>query len=116
MIILITGASAGFGEEMARIFVRNGHRVIAAARRSERLASLKDELGESLLPITLDVTCDNEISTALDALPVGWRKIDVLINNAGLALGTEPAWQCSLSEWETMIATNVKGYIQEIVG
>lgn len=111
MIVLITGASAGFGEEMARIFVRNGHRVIAAARRSERLASLKEELGELLLPITLDVTSDNEISVTLDALPAEWRKIDVLINNAGLALGTEPAWQCSLSEWETMIATNVTGLV-----
>ena len=111
MIVLITGASAGFGEEMARIFVRNGHRVIAAARRSERLASLHAELGDALLPIALDVTQDDAIAAALAVLPEAWQPIDVLINNAGLALGTEPAWQCSLEEWETMIATNVKGLV-----
>ena len=111
MIVLITGASAGFGEEMARIFVRNGHRVIAAARRSDRLGGLKAELGEQLLSVTLDVTDDEAITTILASLPADWREIDVLINNAGLALGTEPAWQCLLEEWETMIATNVKGLV-----
>lgn len=111
MIVLVTGASAGFGEEMARVFARNGHRVIAAARRGDRLARLHAELGERLLPITLDVTRSEDIPAALDALPPEWREIDVLINNAGLALGTEPAWQCSLDEWETMIATNVKGLV-----
>ena len=111
MIVLITGASAGFGEEMARIFVRNGHRVIAAARRSERLASLHAELGDALLPIALDVTQDDAIAAALAVLPEAWQPIDVLINNAGLALGTEPAWQCSLEEWETKIATNVQGQV-----
>ena len=111
MIVLVTGASAGFGEEMARIFARNGHRVIAAARRGDRLARLHAELGERLLPITLDVTRSADIPAALAALPHEWREIDVLINNAGLALGTESAWQCSLDEWETMIATNVKGLV-----
>ncbi len=111
MIVLVTGASAGFGEEIARVFARNGHRVIAAARRGDRLARLHAELGERLLPITLDVTRSEDIPAALDALPPEWREIDVLINNAGLALGTEPAWQCSLDEWETMIATNVKGLV-----
>ena len=109
MIVLITGASSGFGEEMARVFVRNGHRVIAAARRAERLSTLKNELGEALYPLTLDVTQSETIPTALASLPPAWQTIDVLINNAGLALGTEPAWQCALSEWETMIATNVRG-------
>ena len=111
MIVLVTGASAGFGEEIARVFARNGHRVIAAARRGDRLARLHAELGERLLPITLDVTRSEDIPAALDALPPEWREIDVLVNNAGLALGTEPAWQCSLDEWETMIATNVKGLV-----
>ena len=111
MIVLVTGASAGFGEEIARVFARNGHRVIAAARRGDRLARLHAELGERLLPITLDVTRSEDIPAALAALPPEWREIDVLVNNAGLALGTEPAWQCSLDEWETMIATNVKGLV-----
>ncbi len=75
------------------------------------LGGLKAELGEQLLSVTLDVTDDEAITTLLASLPADWREIDVLINNAGLALGTEPAWQCLLEEWETMIATNVKGLV-----
>lgn len=111
MIVLITGASSGFGEEMARKFVRHGHRVIAAARRADRLGNLQQELGASLLPVTMDVTDKASISQALANLPADWKQIDVLINNAGLALGTEPAHQASLEEWETMIATNCKGLV-----
>ena len=111
MIVLITGASSGFGAAMARRFVQQGHRVIAAARRSERLADLRDELGAALLPVTLDVTDKNSISQALAGLPADWQPIDVLINNAGLALGTEPAHLASLDEWETMINTNAKGLV-----
>ena len=102
MIVLITGASSGFGEEMARKFVRNGHMVIAAARRSEKLSTLQAELGASLLPVTIDVTDRASIKEALAALPEKWKEIDVLINNAGLALGIEPAHQAILDEWETM--------------
>ena len=111
MIVLITGASSGFGEEMARRFVREGHRVIAAARRADRLADLKQELGEHLLPLTMDVTSKSSIQEALTAIPAEWKPIDVLINNAGLALGTEAAHQASLEEWETMIDTNTKGLV-----
>ena len=111
MIVLITGASSGFGAAMARKFVANGHRVIAAARRTERLAQLHDELGEGLLPVTMDVTDASSISQALAQLPAAWKPIDVLVNNAGLALGTEPAQQCSLAEWTTMIETNTRGLV-----
>lgn len=111
MIVLITGASSGFGEEMARRFVREGHRVIAAARRTERLAALQQELGTNLLPVAMDVTEKQSINDALAGLPAAWEEIDVLINNAGLALGIEPAYQASLDEWETMIATNTKGLV-----
>jgi len=111
MIVLITGASSGFGAAMARKFVANGHRVIAAARRTERLAQLHDELGEGLLPVTMDVTDASSISQALAQLPAAWKPIDVLVNNAGLALGTEPAQQCSLDEWTTMIETNTRGLV-----
>lgn len=111
MIVLITGASSGFGEEMARKFVRNGHMVIAAARRSEKLSTLQAELGASLLPVTIDVTDRASIKEALAALPEKWKEIDVLINNAGLALGIEPAHQAILDEWETMIETNTKGLV-----
>lgn len=111
MNVLITGASSGFGEAMARKFVRHGHRVIAAARRADRLASLHAELGDDLLPVTLDVTDKASIARALSGLSEGWKSIDVLINNAGLALGTEPAQVASLDEWETMIETNNKGLV-----
>lgn len=111
MIVLITGASSGFGAAMARKFVGEGHRVIAAARRSEKLFSLREELGAALLPLTMDVTDKTSITEGLAGLPAAWRPIDVLINNAGLALGTEAAQQTALAEWETMIATNVTGLV-----
>ncbi len=111
MIVFITGASAGFGAAMARTFVRHGHRVIIGARRAERLRALADELGESALPLELDVSDKRAIHAALDGLPPAWRQIDVLINNAGLALGTAPAQDASLEDWETMIATNCTGLV-----
>jgi 3-hydroxy acid dehydrogenase/malonic semialdehyde reductase len=111
MIILITGATSGFGAEMARKFVQTGHKVIATGRRKERLDGLASELGAALLPIEMDVTERASISNALAALPAAWQEIDVLVNNAGLALGIEPAHKASLDEWETMIATNCKGLV-----
>jgi len=111
MLVLITGATAGFGAAMARKFVQHGHRVIAAGRRQERLDALATELGTALLPTVMDVTDKTSITAALAALPADWRDVDVLINNAGLALGTEPAQQASLDDWETMIATNCKGLV-----
>jgi len=111
MIVLITGASAGFGAEMARTFVSHGHRVILAARRTDRIADLAAELGDAALPVTLDVTSRASIETALAGLPADWKGIDVLINNAGLALNTVPAHEVPLEDWETMIATNCQGLV-----
>jgi 3-hydroxy acid dehydrogenase / malonic semialdehyde reductase len=111
MIVLITGASSGFGAEMARKFVRTGNKVIAAGRRKERLDELASELGTPLLPVAMDVSDKASIQRALAELPPEWREIDVLINNAGLALGIEPAQRASLDEWETMINTNCKGLV-----
>lgn len=111
MLILITGATAGFGEAMARKFVAQGHQVVAAGRRFERLVALQAALGEQLYPLEMDVTRKESIHAALDSLPAGWRQFDVLINNAGLALGTEPAQRASLDDWETMIDTNIKGLV-----
>lgn len=111
MIILITGASSGFGEEMARKFAHHGHKVIAAARRVDRLTALAAELGSAVLPIQMDVTDKASVHAALQSLPSDWKQIDVLINNAGLALGTEPAHLASLDDWETMINTNTKGLV-----
>lgn len=107
MIVLVTGATAGFGECIARRFVENGHKVIATGRRHERLQALKDELGENVLTAQLDVR--NRAMMA--SLPAQWRDIDVLVNNAGLALGLEPAHKASVEDWETMIDTNNKGLI-----
>ena len=114
MIVLITGASSGFGEAMARKFVQHGHRVIAAARRTDRLARLHEALGvlgDKLLPLTMDVTDPASIENAFCQLPDTWQPIDVLINNAGLALGTEPAHLSSLAEWHTMIDTNITALV-----
>ncbi len=111
MIVLITGATSGFGAEMARKFIKTGHKVIATGRRKDRLDDLATELGAALLPIEMDVTDKASIKNALSALSSSWQEIDVLINNAGLALGIEPAHKASLDEWETMIATNCQGLV-----
>lgn len=111
MIVFITGASAGFGAEMARTFASHGHRVVLAARRTERIAALAAELGGNALAVTLDVTSRASIESALAGLPPEWRPIDVLVNNAGLALNTAPAHEVPLEDWETMIATNCQGLV-----
>jgi NADP-dependent 3-hydroxy acid dehydrogenase YdfG len=111
MIVLVTGASSGFGAAIARRFVQQGHSVIAAARRTDRLAALAAELGTTLLPVELDVTDKASIDRMLASLGKDWRQIDVLVNNAGLALGLEPAQAAHLQDWETMIATNCQGLV-----
>ena len=111
MIIFVTGATAGFGAEIARKFVKEGHKVIATGRRKERLDDLKTELGDALYPVELDVTNRASIQDAIDSLPAEWRNIDVLVNNAGLALGLEKADKASLEDWDKMIDTNTKGLV-----
>ncbi len=115
MIVLVTGASSGFGAGIARKFALAGHRVIAAARRTDRLAALAAELNASqpgcMLPVELDVTQQASIDTMLAGLPADWQTIDVLVNNAGLALGLEPAHEAHLEDWDTMIATNCQGLV-----
>jgi 3-hydroxy acid dehydrogenase / malonic semialdehyde reductase len=112
MIVLITGASSGFGEAMVRKFVSAGHKVIAAARRLDRLTALQQELGSNVLAVSLDVTQTASITQALAQLPTAWADIDVLVNNAGLALGIEPAQIANVDDWETMIDTNNKGLVR----
>lgn len=111
MIILVTGATSGFGESITRRFVSQGHKVIATGRREARLKNLKDELGANVLPIPLDVRDREAIETMLTTIPEEWRAIDVLVNNAGLALGMEPAHKANVGDWETMIDTNTKGLV-----
>ncbi|HKM63067.1 MAG TPA: SDR family NAD(P)-dependent oxidoreductase [Acidisphaera sp.] len=112
MLVFITGASAGFGAAMTRRFVRDGHRVIAAARRADRLQALAHDLGQAVLPFAFDVTDADAAAALPGSLPDGWREVDVLINNAGLALGLDPAQRAKLSDWETMLATNVTGLMR----
>jgi len=107
----VTGASAGFGAAITRRLVADGHRVIAAGRRAERLQALAAELGPNVLPFTLDVTDAASVAALPESLPVGWQDVDVLINNAGLALGLDPAFKASISDWDTMVATNVTGLL-----
>jgi len=110
-IVLITGASSGFGEACARRFAKEGWKLILAARRKERLKALKEELGkETSLHITmLDVRDQDAVKTELSNLPDNFSEIDVLVNNAGLALGLEPAHESDISDWDTMVDTNIKG-------
>ena len=112
MIVFVTGASAGFGAAIARRFVKEGHRVVATARRLDRLRALADELGDSLLPLELDVRDRAAVEAVPAALPPGFAEIDLLVNNAGLALGLEPAHQASLDDWQAMIDTNCTGLVQ----
>jgi 3-hydroxy acid dehydrogenase / malonic semialdehyde reductase len=111
LTVLVTGASAGFGEAIARRFVAEGHRVIASARRRDRLEELAEELGDGLLPIELDVRDRAAIGRTLADLPERFAAIDVLVNNAGLALGLSPAHEAELDHWEQMIETNATGLV-----
>jgi len=108
---LVTGATAGFGAAIARRLVADGFRVIASGRRRERLDALAAELGDALLPFPLDVTDTGAVSALPGALPEGWRDIDLLVNNAGLALGLSPAQVADVADWDRMVATNVSGLI-----
>ena len=103
----ITGATAGFGRAAARAFVAAGWQVVATGRRAERLDALKGELGDAVHTACFDVRDEAAMRAALDALPGRFRGIDLLVNNAGLAQGTKPAQDALLSDWKTMIDTNV---------
>nr|WP_086492706.1 SDR family NAD(P)-dependent oxidoreductase [Novosphingobium panipatense] len=109
---LVTGATAGIGEACARAFVAEGWRVIGTGRRAERLEALKAELGADMFHgAVFDVRDEATRDTALAALPAEFAGIDCLVNNAGLALGTEPAQSASLESWKTMIDTNVTALV-----
>jgi len=107
--ILVTGASSGFGAAIARRFASAGSRVVAAARRPDRLKDLAAELGPQLLPVPLDVRDRAAVADVIGGLPAQFAEIDVLVNNAGAALGLSPAQDADLDDWEQMIDTNCKG-------
>lgn len=110
MSVFITGATAGFGAAMAKQFARAGHRVVAAGRRADRLEALAMELdGLPVHTVVLDVRDREAVKATVDGLPSQFAEIDLLVNNAGLALGIEPAQVASLDNWESMVDTNIKG-------
>lgn len=110
-IALITGATAGFGTEICRTLIQAGYFVIGTGRRTERLTSLKAELGEKFLPLAFDISDRLATQEAIKSLPTQWKNIDLLVNNAGLALGLESADKANLDDWEQMIDTNIKGLV-----
>ncbi len=110
--VLVSGASAGFGAAIATRFAENGWRVIAFARRAERLAQLVERFGKNRVhTAAFDIRDEAAMRAALDALPESFRNIDVLVNNAGLALGTAKAQDCDLAQWKQMIDTNVTALV-----
>ena len=115
-IVLITGATSGFGEACARKFAAAGnYDIIITGRRKERLEALQQELESAgsvkILPLVFDVRDKEAVFTVLGQIPENWKKIDILINNAGLALGRDLFDEASLDDWETMIDTNVNGLL-----
>lgn len=113
-VVLITGATSGIGLGCARKFAANGDRLILTGRNEQRLAEISDELtgkGSQVLTLAFDVRDREAARKAIESLPAEWQQIDVLVNNAGLALGLEPEYEGCMDDWETMIDTNVKGLL-----
>jgi NADP-dependent 3-hydroxy acid dehydrogenase YdfG len=114
-IVLITGATSGFGEACAKKFAANGYDLIITGRREERLQLLQQQLEQQhhikVLPLTFDVRDEKAVTATLNAIPDQWKAVDILINNAGLAQGISSIDEGILSEWDTMIDTNVKGLL-----
>lgn len=107
--VFITGATAGFGKAMAERYAQEGWQVVITGRREERLEQLKESLPMPAHIISYDVRDKQACLDAVASLPDEFKPIDVLINNAGLALGLEPSQACNLDDWETMVDTNIKG-------
>ncbi|MCR4582425.1 MAG: SDR family NAD(P)-dependent oxidoreductase [Prevotella sp.] len=113
-IVLITGATSGIGLGCARKFAANGDRLILTGRNATRLEEIRAELaaqGCEVLTLAFDVRHREAAESALNSLPADWQEIDVLVNNAGLALGLEPEYEGNPDDWETMIDTNIKGLL-----
>lgn len=113
-IVLITGASSGIGEAIARVFAAAGAKLILVARRQERLEQLADELHKftsAVHLLSLDVCVRSSVESALTNLPDSWSSVDILINNAGLSRGLDKLHEGSFQDWEEMIDTNIKGLL-----
>ncbi len=114
-IIFITGATSGIGEASAEIFAKNNYDLIITGRRNEKLLQLVDKLTNTykveVLPLCFDVRNKKEVKSVIASLPKKWQNIDVLLNNAGLAVGLDKIQNGNIEDWETMIDTNVKGLL-----
>lgn len=110
-IVLITGATSGIGLACARKFAANGDKLILTGRNEQRLAEIKKELDTAVITLAFDVRNREEAEAQISSLPADWQNIDVLVNNAGLALGLEPEYEGDLDNWGTMIDTNIKGLL-----
>ncbi len=108
-VVFVTGATSGFGLAIARRFAADGARIVVAGRRRQRLATLEAAFGERVHAIELDVRDRDAVFAAVAALPRAFADVDVLVNNAGLAAGLEPAPQAQLDDWDAMVDTNIKG-------
>ncbi len=115
MIAFITGATAGIGKATAELFAKNGYHIIITGRRKERLdelsAHLKSTYKVEVLSLNFDVTKNSEVETAINSLNDNWKKVDVLVNNAGLAAGLSTIQEGDIADWERMIDTNIKGLL-----
>lgn len=114
-IVLVTGATSGFGEACAHKFASHGYNVIINGRRTERLAQLKQQLEDrysvKVLSLPFDVSIREKVFGSIQSLPAEWRAVDILVNNAGLALGRDLFDDADIDEWDTMIDTNMKGLL-----
>lgn len=114
-IVFITGASSGFGKACANLFAVNGYDLIINGRRTERLnetaKELSNQFGIKVLALPFDVRDENAVVSAIENLPDNWKKIDVLVNNAGLAVGRDYFEEASFDDWNRMIDTNIKGFL-----
>lgn len=108
---LVTGATSGFGWAICKRLIKAGYKVIGTGRRVERLEALRAELGDHFFPLAFDVSNREQTEKVLNSRPYEWRGVDLLVNNAGLALGLEPAHQANLDDWYQMIDTNIKGLV-----
>ena len=112
MNILVTGVTAGFGKAIAELLISKGHTVIGTGRRQEKLDELQSQLGDNFIPLNFDISDLPATKTALQSLPNDLlTNIDVLVNNAGLALGLEPADKTDFADWQQMVNTNILGLI-----
>ena len=113
--VFITGATSGFGKAMAVEFAQNGYNCIITGRRNQKLEELKDKLESEykihVITLCFDIMKRDAVNLSINSLPTEWKNIDVLVNNAGLALGRDYFEDANLDDWETMIDTNIKGLI-----